>query len=1295
MNQGKLQHHLLDVINKKPRVCILTRDGLDAACFRLRLGDALQMMSPVFETFFYKNSAQLMPNGQFPFENDDDLIAFADLFVVQRAFPSPAYKPLLQKIVDSGKPIIYEVDDWLIGMPESHPMYEEFNTLFPVVEWLLPHCAAIITATEALAKKFAKYNNNISVVPNRLARARLPAVVNRNNDVVTIGFAGTGTHKKDLESISKALMRIYYEYAGQVRFVFWGDVPEAMVGKKGASHIAQFLPYSDYLPQLSNLKIDIGIAPLRQGDFNEGKSDLKWMEYTVAGAAAVVADVPAYSWLKGTGLATVCDDDTESWFTAISSLIEDEALRMRQVDLSREHIMRYRLLDDAMPAIFSIWNSALPPLLRRSQPAAWGKVNIAPLTGCDLNEIHRYRLWLKKYNFREIHVEQLAERMMIDWPKQPVFNILCIAQAHDLHRLAESFENMQSQLYPHWRLIVISDTPQPDAIFENNNQLGWLQIESVEDHELLISAVNGVIADIPADWCFLLSSGFRLQPQALLKFGEAAAANSSAKAIYCDHDVVSPMGERFLPKFLPDFSPEYLLSMDYIGSAVAFSVPDLARIGGFRAFPDAYQYDVLLRLMGTNDANTVVHIDDMLLSLPWQQAANRPLAAASRLVALQDHASIHGINAEVTEGLVPGTYHFEYKLSGNPSLSVIIPTKDKLEFLVPCVDSLFNKTGYQNFELILVDNQSEDEESHEYYASLLQRYPGRVKLIEYNQSFNFSEQCNRGVEAACGEYILLLNNDTEIIFDNWLDRMLATAQQPGVGAVGARLLYPEVGKIQHAGILLGVPGTMHAVADHVFEGSDFSDGGYLNRALTMQNYSALTAACLLVSKQDYLAVGGMDAENLKVFFNDVDLCLKLKAKGLRNVYNPFVVLYHHHGKSICRTTSDPRVLLEAAVRERNERETILQRWLPIIAHDPAYNRHLSLRERKMEVEVSRIVSWDQKIHRRKHVLGLPVVGGSGEYRLSQPLSALQQAGKLDGEIVQPSHGILSIAEMARIAPDTLLLHTGINDAIYEALQAYRQFLPGMRFVFGIDDLIGATPEKSNLHDHWKRYFPDAKQRLRKVLKLFDSLIVSTEPLAEFTKTMIDDRRVIPNRLSRAKWGGLQSSRRSGAKPRVGWVGASQHRGDLELLLSVIQETAAEVDWVFMGMCLPQFRPYVAEVHHAVPFEQYPAAVARLNLDLAVAPLEINAFNVAKSNLRLLEYGAMAWPVVCSDIFPYQTNDAPVCRVPNNPAAWVSAIRERVHDLDAAAKEGDALRRWVERDYWLEDHLEDWFAALSG
>jgi len=211
--------------------------------------------------------------------------------------------------------------------------------------------------------------------------------------------------------------------------------------------------------------------------------------------------------------------------------------------------------------------------------------------------------------------------------------------------------------------------------------------------------------------------------------------------------------------------------------------------------------------------------------------------------------------------------------------------------------------------------------------------------------------------------------------------------------------------------------------------------------------------------------------------------------------------------------------------------------------------------------------------------------------------------------------------------------------------------------------------------------------------LSDRLIVSTEPLAETCRDLIDDIRVVPNRLMRDPWTRLVSLRGQGRKPRVGWAGANQHQGDLALIETVVEALKDEVEWVFMGMYPERSRACVAEVHPPVGIDKYPAKLASLNLDLAIAPLEINAFNEAKSNLRLLEYGILGWPVVCTDISPYRSHDTPVTRVPNEPEAWIAAIRQKLADPVVAAQEGQRLKQWVVDNFILEDHLDEWVRAL--
>jgi O-antigen biosynthesis protein len=324
-----------------------------------------------------------------------------------------------------------------------------------------------------------------------------------------------------------------------------------------------------------------------------------------------------------------------------------------------------------------------------------------------------------------------------------------------------------------------------------------------------------------------------------------------------------------------------------------------------------------------------------------------------------------------------------------------------------------------------------------------------------------------------------------------------------------------------------------------------------------------------------------------------------------------------------------------------------------------------------------------------------MTSGSGEYRMTGPFRALQKAGLAQTCVVHPIGNrigrVLNAIELARAAPDTLMMQQAIDDTQMARMRQYQRYNKDIFVTYAVDDVMGNLPRKHYLYNYHAR---EGKSRVREGLSLSNRLIASTEPIADFCRGMIDDIVVVPNRLERDKWCGLTSKRRVGKKPRVGWAGAQQHLGDLELIKEVVATLADEVEWVFMGMCPDFLKRHILEEHSFVPFNDYPAKLASLNLDLAIAPLEQHLFNEGKSNLRLLEYGIMGWPVVCTDVYPYQTNNAPVKRVQNQAVDWVEAIRERIYDLDAAEKEGDNLRNWVLKHYILEDHIDDWLRAIT-
>ncbi|NWK77243.1 glycosyltransferase [Aquitalea sp. LB_tupeE] len=1288
------------------RVGVLSGDVVDGACMRLRLHDGFSLLSPWLDTVYFPGNGVY---GCRPEAVDiERLVAWSDVFVLQRGAFSDRNDKFIKALFASGKPIVFELDDWLPAMPSSHRQYLEFdpNGLWRTWKQHLHQISAVTVSTEAIAAHLRPLHDNVQVLPNALLASRYDKLSLNENDSskpLTIGFAGTSTHVGDIKVINQALLNIQQKYGPHmVRFVFWGCVPLGFEGAQNVRVVSQGVTYPHYLEQLNKLGLDIAIAPLEDNLFNQGKSDLKWLEYSAAGAAAVLSDVVAYEEAKQLQLALVVSNDTKSWESALIQLIEDASLRTSLVARSREYLQQFATLETQCYR----WIELLKPLLPTSRakildgyhPALQSNAQQGDIMLMGPDPYRAWQNWKNKHELREIDAEMMAERMLMQWQQRPQFLMLMTIRASEAQLLANTIDALQQQLYKNWKLIVIADWDMPDPIFSQNDTLGWLQLDTLDDPQLFTMALNGLLGEVPADWVMLLPAGAMPAPQLFLRMGDTIHAQPQALAIYTDHDSYTQPECRVLPQLKPDFSLDYLRAQDYVGAAVALSYQGLASLGGFEPYPACECWNHLLRLAENFGLNVVQHIDEVLMHLPAEPLGVQHQREAARQVALENHLQRLGIAASVVNGYAENTLHVEYQVSGTPLVSVIIPTRDKMEYLQPCVESLFARTTYHHFELLIIDNGSQDPDTFRFYQDLQQDYPDRVRIIDYPQPFNFSAQCNLGVEQARGEYIVLLNNDTEIIQPEWLERMIGIAQRPEVGAVGIRLVYPESGSIQHAGIVLGLPGGVLSVADHVFEKSELDAPGYMNRLLTEQNYSAVTAACLMVSREKYQAVGGFDAEQLTVLFNDVDFCLKLQQQGLLNVFTPYITMVHHHAKSIGKLTYEPAVALAAAVREQQELAVVLKRWLPQLARDPAYNRHLTFRTKDMAFEPTRDVNWLPHLAGRYKVLGLPIPGGSGEYRVSLPFHALQEGGRLDVAMISPENGaapLLSVVEMARFNPDALLIHTMLTDGVLHAVKQYREFMPNLRLVFGLDDLVGALPEKSILNRVWRKTMPDARPRLRAMLKHFDTLVVSTEPLAEACRDMIDDIRVVPNRLARHMWGKVSSLRGQGKKPRVGWVGAQQHQGDLSLIIDVVKQTADEVEWVFMGMCLPEMRPYIAEEHPCVSFQEYPEKMASLNLDLAIAPLEINPFNESKSNLRLLEYGVMRWPVICTDIYPYRTNDAPVCRVPNTTEAWVEAIRSRIHDLESTYREGDALRAWVDRHYWIEDHLEDWQQALTG
>ncbi|MED5509395.1 MAG: glycosyltransferase, partial [Pseudomonadota bacterium] len=836
-----------------------------------------------------------------------------------------------------------------------------------------------------------------------------------------------------------------------------------------------------------------------------------------------------------------------------------------------------------------------------------------------LIEHDEYQAWIRKHELREVDAEILAERMMLHWHQQPIMHCFMFVLPGEENLLADSIDSLAGQFLKSWQLTVIAAAPAPDPVFEQADFLHWRMLEHDEDP---YQALNQEISREPLHWVSFIEPGVQYSAQSLAKIADSINLKPASTFFYTDDDQVDASGTRSHPRFKPDFNLDLLRSSPYIGNSWV-PAADLLQMGGIQALPGAENYDLALRWYDNYGESAFYHVSDVLTHKSSQ--VDRPFDSKAGEDALKQHFERQGLNVEVTPGYVDNSYRVIYQHDSQPVVSIIIPTKDKLEFLQPCVESLLDKTRYDNYEVLIVDNQSREPDTLMYYEQLGQRYPNRVRVLFYNKPFNFSEMNNWAAEQATGDYLLLLNNDTEVVQPDWLERMLMHGQRDDVGIVGARLLYPGSGRVQHVGVILG----MASIADHPYANMlCMHDSSHMERARLDQNFSAVTAAVMLVRKSVYQSVKGMDADNLAVLFNDVDLCLRVGELGYRIVYTPHAMVVHHGSTSVAEKNDlkfyyDWQAEADKLLRTREEQRYMLSHWLPKLASDPAYNANLSLRYRHCAIDIDAPLNWDTNTHLRLRVYGVPIRGGSGDYRMKQPFAALSAAGVAICEVGERH---LNIPEMARLKPDTVVFQNSISDRDIETIRLFREFLPDIQVIFLLDDLLHDLPEKSSQYKKMKAAFRDARSRLRRVLSYCDRLIVSTQPLADMCQEMIEDIAIIPNRLHKARWSDLQIKRQQSHKPRVGWAGAQQHQGDLEIIIDVVKETAEEVDWIFFGMCPDEIRPYVKESHDFVDIEAYPQKLASLNLDLAVAPLEEHDFNIAKSNLRLLEYGILGWPV---------------------------------------------------------------------
>lgn len=556
-----------------------------------------------------------------------------------------------------------------------------------------------------------------------------------------------------------------------------------------------------------------------------------------------------------------------------------------------------------------------------------------------LNLGNDYALW-QKYTTPSDQKLSLMRLAFSGTNSGPLISVLMPTYNSNTDWLEAAIQSVRNQVYQNWELCVADDAstdPSIRLLLEKFTKLDQrIKVVYRENNGHICAASNSALEIATGGWVALLDHDDILAEDALYWVAKAITENENIKLIYTDEDKINEIGVRSSPYFKCDWNVDLFYSHNLVTHLGVYSTALVKEVGGFRAgFEGAQDYDLALRFSEVIDVTAIYHIPRILYH--WRMHTEstayssnaKPYAMIAGERALNDHFQRMKISATAKyEGF---GYRVQYDLPEVlPKVSIIILTRNAVDLVRQCIESILRKTVYVNYEILLVDNGSDDERSINYFSELSAN--GQVRLIRDDRPFNFSALNNVAVKEAQGQVLVLLNNDIEVISPEWLSELVSIATQPGVGAVGAKLLYPN-GRLQHAGVvLLG-----DLIAGHAHKGFLDAAPGYAGRAQLIQSFSAVTGACLAVSKVNYESVGGLNETELTVAFNDVDFCLRLKEAGLRNVWTPYARLFHH--ESATRGYEDTP---EKQERFSRERRYMKDRWAHLLYSDPAYSPNLTL-----------------------------------------------------------------------------------------------------------------------------------------------------------------------------------------------------------------------------------------------------------------------------------------------------------------------------------------------------------------
>lgn len=611
---------------------------------------------------------------------------------------------------------------------------------------------------------------------------------------------------------------------------------------------------------------------------------------------------------------------------------------------------KLRIMNRLLKSIISItfWKGINKSIKEKGKRVTWIETKRYMIMGTELEPEELYQVWIEN---NEPDEEELEKQKNTKFKINPKISIITPMYNTSVNFFEELVNNLINQTYSNWELCLADGSPEQNdeikLICEKDKRIKY---KFLNVNKGIAGNTNEALDMISGDYIALLDHDDLLPIFSLYEVVKCINQNPDVEFIYTDEDKFETLGgKRYDPYFKSDFAPDTLRANNYICHFSIFKKELMDKLGGFRdEYNGAQDYDIFLRM--SEETKNIVHIPKILyhwrvhsLSTAKSGGTAKPYAYEAGVKALKDHIKRLGLSGTVEHGNTLGTYKITYKVKENPKVSILIPNKDHISTLKVCLESIKKLTTYKNYEIVIIENNSEEEDTFDYYKKI--DGSNNIKVVYFpEKEFNYSKIINFGVRNSIGEYIIQLNNDTKLLTPDWLQEMIGFAQREDVGAVGVELFYPD-NTIQHAGVIIGIGG----VAGHVFKNLPKGIHGYFSKDAMIQNMSAVTAACIMTPRSMYDDVGFMN-EKFKVAFNDVDFCLKIRETKKLIVYNPYVQFIHYESKS--RGFEDTP---EKIQRFESEISRFRKKWKKILEKgDPYYNINLRLDNDQCAIRTDKI-----------------------------------------------------------------------------------------------------------------------------------------------------------------------------------------------------------------------------------------------------------------------------------------------------------------------------------------------------